>query len=199
MKKSIGEKYFNQKDLNIFDIICIAVMAVSVLVATFVWGGGPTGITLLGISALLFIISRSTRVKDSEIDDLIKKLSEQSEIDASSKNAISAFDLKKLPVVKGKDGTYRSSIYVVSFFDISDDRLKLTVYSIDLISAEVRKNEYNLTGEYRIELAEENIKVNKNTNKKANYLVSDCFERAIPVMLDDIDSSKLIEKICKKL
>ena len=196
MKKSIGEKYFCQKSITVIEWVCIAVMVVSAMIATFVWGGGPTGLTLFGISAFLLIISRSSRVKDEEIDNLIKKMLEQNEIDINKKSAISTYDLKNVPTVKGKDGQLRSSNYVVSFFDISNDLLKITTYNFDLVSAEMKKSEYNLTGGYQITLVEEDVIVGKTTSKKANYLISDCFEKAIPVTVDDIDSIALIKKIC---
>jgi hypothetical protein len=45
--KNIVEKYFNQKDFSIIEIVWIIIAVVSLIVATVVQGGGPIGLPVL--------------------------------------------------------------------------------------------------------------------------------------------------------
>ena len=62
------EKYFYQKNFSLLEIILIIISVISLIVATFVRGGGPVGLPVLLACVVTFFIYRSFKVKDNEID-----------------------------------------------------------------------------------------------------------------------------------
>ncbi len=71
--KNRVQQYFYQKDLSVAEIISLSLAVVSLLAATFVRGGGPVGLPALVICIVAFCVFRSLKVKDSEIDEMLKK------------------------------------------------------------------------------------------------------------------------------
>ena len=196
MKKNDMQKYFYQKKWSLLDIVCIAIAVISIIIATFVWGGGPIGFPLFAVSIVVLICSKSAKTKDSEVDDKINRFITENEIKTDLKNIIETFDLNASPVVKGKDGKLRSSNYVISSFDFCSAHTKIAVHRIDLLTNDVKKETYLISNDETISLIEKTFKTPKG-NKKANYLACDTFLCDIPVCTDDINASKIIEKICR--
>ena len=88
MKQSHIEKYFKQKEFSLIDIICLVIALMALIVSTFVWGGLPIGMPIFILSVAVLIISRSSRIKDSEIDGVVDNFAEQNAIDKSEKNIL---------------------------------------------------------------------------------------------------------------
>ena len=57
--KNNAEKYFYQKDFSILEIILLIIAIVSLIVATFVQGGGPIGLLVLLVCIVAFFICYS--------------------------------------------------------------------------------------------------------------------------------------------
>lgn len=194
MKNKTVEKYFSQKSFSVLDIICIIAVVVGAIVGTVVWGGGPIGFGLLGISIVILVISRSARAKDEEVDKALERLLGENGIEWAAKNAVSGFDLEA-KVVRGKDQKLRSERYFVTSFDFLENKIVVKTLVIDLINGTVTENVYEIVKGERVSVAEKSVP--GISNKKSCRLV---FENrggeSIPVSLDDLESSELIEKVC---
>lgn len=194
MKKNNVEKYFSQKSFSVLDLICIVIAVIGAIVGTVVWGGGPIGFGLLGISIVILVISRSTRAKDEEVDKELERLLGENGIDTAAKNTVSGFDLEAT-VIRGKDQKLRSERYFVTSFDFLEDKIAVKSLCLDLINGTVTENLYEIGKGERASLIE--TAVPKASNKKSCRLYCESFGGAgVPVSLDDLESSKLIEKVC---
>ena len=194
MKKNNVEKYFSQKSFSVLDLICIVVAVIGAIVGTVVWGGGPIGFGLLGISVVILVISRSTRAKDEEVDKELERLLNENGIDPAAKHSVSGFDLEAT-VMRGKDQKLRSERYFVTSFDFLEDKIAVKSLCLDLINGTVTENLYEIGKGERVSLIE--TAVPKASNKKSCRLYCESFGGAsVPVSLDDLESSKLIEKVC---
>lgn len=194
MKKNNVAKYFSQKSFSVLDLICIVVAVIGAIVGTVVWGGGPIGFGLLGISIVILVISRSTRAKDEEVDKELERLLGENGIDTAAKNTVSGFDLEAT-VIRGKDQKLRSERYFVTSFDFLEDKIAVESLCLDLINGTVTENLYEIGKGERASLIE--TAVPKASNKKSCRLYCESFGGAgVPVSLDDLESSKLIEKVC---
>lgn len=193
MKNNVA-KYFSQKSFSVLDLICIAMAVIGAIVGTVVWGGGPIGFGLLGISIVILVISRSTRAKDEEVDKELELLLGENGIDTAAKNTVSGFDLEAT-VIRGKDQKLRSERYFVTSFDFIEDKIAVKSLCLDLINGTVTENMYEIDKGERASLIE--TAVPKASNKKSCRLYCESFGGAgVPVSLDDLESSKLIEKVC---
>lgn len=193
MKNNVA-KYFSQKSFSVLDLICIAMAVIGAIVGTVVWGGGPIGFGLLGISIVILVISRSTRAKDEEVDKELERLLGENGIDTAAKNTVSGFDLEAT-VIRGKDQKLRSERYFVTSFDFLEDKIAVKSLRLDLINGTVTENLYEIGKGERASLIE--TAVPKASNKKSCRLYCESFGGAgVPVSLDDLESSKLIEKVC---
>ena len=193
MKNNVA-KYFSQKSFSVLDLICIVVAVIGAIVGTVVWGGGPVGFGLLGISIVILVISRSTRAKDEEVDKELERLLGENGIDTAAKNTVSGFDLEAT-VIRGKDQKLRSERYFVTSFDFLEDKIAVKSLCLDLINGTVTENLYEIGKGERASLIE--TAVPKASNKKSCRLYCESFGGAgVPVSLDDLESSKLIEKVC---
>ncbi len=194
MKNRTIEKYFSQKSLSLLDLICIIVAAVGAVVGAVVWGGGPIGFGLLGVSLAALAFSRSARAKDDDVDKELSRLLSENGLNSDAKDSVSGFDLES-GVIKGKDQKLRSVRYFITSFDFLKDKTAVREVSIDLINGTVSKTEYSIAKGERVFLIEKDIP--KVLNKKSCCLSCESWgEASVPVALDDLDSSKLIEKVC---
>ena len=193
MKNNVA-KYFSQKSFSVLDLICIVIAVIGAIVGTVVWGGGPIGFGLLGISIVILVISRSTRAKEEEVDKELERLLGENGIDTAAKNTVSGFDLEAT-VIRGKDQKLRSERYFVTSFDFLEDKIAVKSLCLDLINGTVTENLYEIGKGERASLIE--TAVPKASNKKSCRLYCESFGGAgVPVSLDDLESSKLIEKVC---
>ena len=193
MKNNVA-KYFSQKSFSVLDLICIVIAVIGAIVGTVVWGGGPIGFGLLGISIVILVISRSTRAKDEDVDKELERLLGENGIDTAAKNTVSGFDLEAT-VIRGKDQKLRSERYFVTSFDFLEDKIAVKSLCLDLINGTVTENMYEIGKGERASLIE--TAVPKASNKKSCRLYCESFGGAgVSVSLDDLESSKLIEKVC---
>ena len=193
MKNNVA-KYFSQKSFSVLDLICIVIAVIGAIVGTVVWGGGPIGFGLLGISIVILVISRSTRAKDEEVDKELERLLNENGIDPAAQNSVSGFDLEAT-VMRGKDQKLRSERYFVTSFDFLEDKIAVKSLCLDLINGTLTENVYEISKGEGVSVIE--TAVPKASNKKSCRLYCESFGGAsVPVSLDDLESSKLIEKVC---
>ena len=194
MKKSDSEKYFTQKTFSTFEIVCMPIMALSVIAFLFIWGWGSIGLVTLLFSGGGFLFSRSLRVKDSDIDELIDAFAKDNKIELDSENLIKTFDLKSQYAAVGKDGKPRTGVFVTSEYIFDGDKTYITVHRFDLITKETKKETYELTVNDTVTLNEEYVHTPIGT-KTAHYIVYDKFEADIPVYIYDMNSSEIVDKV----
>ena len=142
MKKSDSEKYFAQKTFSAFEIVCFSIMGLSVIAFLFIWGWGSIGLVTLLFSGGGFLFSRSLRVKDSDIDELIDEFAKENKIELDSEALIKIFDFKSQYAAVGKDGKTRTGVFVTSEYVFDGDKelaskylvpdTDYEVYSIDM-------------------------------------------------------------------
>lgn len=192
--KNIVEKYFHQKDFSIAEIIVLILAVASAIVAIFVQGGGPIGLPALLVCICAFSIIHSKKIKDDEIEQIIKKIKDDNQI-PDSDYTIVGYELKNMLVRKRKDGKLISPDYYITEIRTSaDGSMIFNVYAINLIDSSVKMTSHSVSGNSKVTLVEETVKTSKGP-AKMSYLKIDenC---TIPVTLNDYKSSQLIESIC---
>ncbi len=193
--KNIVEKYFNQKDFSIIEIVLAIIAVVSLIVATVVQGGGPIGLPVLLACIVAFCICRSFKIKDSEIEEILRKTIQDNKIDCSE-NDIQCYDLKSAVIKKRKDGKFISPNYYITNIVFAAEETVFNIYVIDLIEQSVENLSRRVDLNKAIILTEEMIKTRAG-NAKVFYLEIEggC---VIPVELNDFVASQLIQKVCDR-
>ena len=102
-------KYFNEKNFSIVKILLIILTVISAFVATFIRGGGPIGLPILLLCIIGFVICNSLKIKDSEVEQALKKIIQDNQIKCSD-NTIIGYDFRNTTVKKRKDGKLISPI-----------------------------------------------------------------------------------------
>ena len=198
MESKMISKYFKQKRYSVMDIIFAVSAIASLFVAVFVWGGGPIGFPIFAVSVAGLCISRSMRVKDEAVDHELEKFLSQHQIclNDPSVATIATYDLQKSPIKKGRDGKLRSPCYWVTTFGFERAILHIAVLRVDLLNGTIQMSDYPVSAEQTICLAEQEIP--KIARVKKNYCLScPAFgEEKIPVCLDSVEDSDLINRVC---
>lgn len=189
------EQYFYQKDFSILEIILIIIAVVSLIVATFVQGGGPIGLPILLVCIVVLCICRSFRIKEDEIERTLKKILDDNNVECSE-NAIKCYELRNTVVKKRKDGKFISPNYYITDITLSSEDTVFNVYIIDLIKQSLETVCYNVKCSEIITLTEETVKTNAGPAKMVYLKAENGLE--IPVVLNDYKSSELLQKICDR-
>lgn len=192
--KNIVEKYFHQKDFSIAEIIVLILAVASAIVAIFVGGGGPIGLPALLVCICAFSIIHSKKIKDDEIEQIIKKIKEDNQI-PDSDYTIAGYELKNTAVRKRKDGKLISPDYYITEIRTSiDGSMIFNVYAINLIDSSVKMTSHSVGGTDKVTVVEETVKTGKGPAKMSYLRIDEnCI---VPVTLNDYKSSQLIESIC---
>lgn len=192
--KNIVEKYFHQKDFSIAEIIVLILAVASAIVAIFVQGGGPIGLPALLVCICAFSIIHSKKIKDDEIEQIIKKIKEDNQI-PDSDYTIEGYELKNTAVRKRKDGKLISPDYYITEIRTSiDGSMIFNVYAINLIDSSVKMTSHSVGGTDKVTVVEETVKTGKGPAKMSYLRIDEnCI---VPVTLNDYKSSQLIESIC---
>lgn len=96
MKKNPLEKYYQQKNWTIVEIVCVVAILIAAVVATVVNGGIPIGVPIMAVAAVVLIFSKTSKIKDSELDTELDKLVSKHIRLEDHKSVIACYDLKKL-------------------------------------------------------------------------------------------------------
>mgnify|MGYP003303909995 CR=1 FL=1 len=193
--KNSAEKYFNQKDFSIIEIVLIIISVVSLIIAAVVQGGGPIGLPILLACIVGFCICRSFKIKDSEIEETLEKIIQDNKIECSE-NAIQCYDLKGAIIKKRKDGKFISPNYYITDISFSSEETIFDICVIDLIKQSAEKLSHKVDLKKSIILTEETVKTRAGV-VKASYLKVDG-GTVIPVALNDYKASQVIQKVCER-
>jgi hypothetical protein len=196
MSVNIYSKYFKQKRWSILEIICIVIAILAGFAATFVNGCGPIGFMLLGISICSLIFSKSAKVTDAAFDEELDRLIKENVSASELENAIKCYDFRVAPIVKGKDGAYRSACFVVIKLVFEKEISRIHVSRFDLFSNTITKDTFSLSSNEKIDLIQDNIHIVGNT-KTVQYLVCENVAMNLPINTDDFQHIKTIERLLK--
>jgi hypothetical protein len=190
------KRYFKQRNFSVAEIIFLIVAIISGFLATFVRNGIVFSTPLL-VSIICFAICRSTKVKDDEVDQILKKIMQENKIECNE-NTIVGYDYKQTLLKKRKDGKIVSPKYYITNFIFSHSGdIVLHNWIIDLMAGSATKNSFILTNDEKIELIEESINTHIGIKKVFYILVKGC-DYPIPITISDYNSSLLLEKVCAK-
>lgn len=171
-KQNLAERYLTQKRISVWDIIGIIAMIIGGIWSWFVFF--YTGMWLFLIGLFVWIFSHSSKVKDSEFDELLEDLIRQQEISTDKKLVLRAYDLRVSPIAVGKDMQARSGTFFLSVFDFQKQSCRLDVYEFHLREQTATHREYSLSlGEcYEIETFPSAIPTKKGSYFKADGVES---------------------------
>lgn len=141
-----------------------------------------------------FSIIHSKKIKDDEIEQIIKKIKEDNQI-PDSDYTIAGYELKNTAVRKRKDGKLISPDYYITEIRTSTDgSMIFNVYAINLIDSSVKMTSHSVSGNGKVTVVEETVKTGKGPAKMSYLRIDE--NCTIPVTLNDYKSSQLIESIC---
>ena len=143
---------------------------------------------------IFLVFMKSAKIKDEEVDLALDSLIAAHGITIGPESTICVYDLTAPRVIKGKDGKLRSNRYVVSVMTWECDTREIEVYRIEILTGQVIKKKYALTESDDISLQEKPI-VTPIGRKTAYFLACSAFDAPIPVSMDDIQASKIVEKM----
>lgn len=193
--KNSAEKYFNQKDFSIIEIVLIILSVVSLIAAAVIQGGGPIGLPVLLVCIVAFCICRSFKIKDSEIEEILRKTIQDNKIDCSE-NDIQCYDLKSAVIKKRKDGKFISPNYYITDIVFSAEETIFNIYVIDLIKQSAEKLSHRVGINKSIVLMEETIKTRAGFAKVSWLEIEG--DGVIFVESNDYKASQLIQKVCDR-
>lgn len=195
MKNNFTQKYFEQKNWTILELILLGIAIIAAFIFIFAWHGGPIGTPIFVVAVVALVFSKTQKVKDAEIDSVLNKMIAK-EIDSEVlKQSIQSFDLQAQPAKKGKDGKTRSPVYVVTLVEFEKETAKLTCWRFDLLQENFSKESYAVTIGSDVTLVEKSVTVS-GSPKEVAFLESDAFTSAIPVEVNDITVDKTVKKLC---
>ncbi|PKM62440.1 MAG: hypothetical protein CVU97_05400 [Firmicutes bacterium HGW-Firmicutes-21] len=190
MDYKLNQKYFRGETARLFFTISIATILISgVLVALgfvdilswiFVYFGMP--VLLAGI--IVFFVTNSLLVSDSELDNCGNALLEEYKVEFAKNNPVLNvnkqrsmsvqkepmffceyyFDRQNFSMQKGRDGTFRSSDYFVSGLLMDTNKVYLAKKAVSLVEdrSEESKEEYNYSDLGKVALSD-----SENTNYRS--------------------------------
>ncbi len=191
------KKYFYQKSWTVFEILCIMAAAFSLYITVYVWGGGQIGFAFLSMSVGALAISKTTKITEVDVEDVLRILLRDNRIKIDEKSTIATYELKKQPIKKGKDGVFRSREYVISCFDFGEN-IKISVYRIDLFELNFNYEEHYVLPNEQCSLISEKLETQSGF-KDAYWLKKSDMSFCIPVVTNDIDAWNIIERVCKQV
>ena len=193
--KNSAEKYFNQKDFSITEIVLIIISVVSLIVATVVQGGGPIGLPVLLVCIVVFCICRSFKIEDSEIEETLEKIIQENKIECSE-NSIQCYGLKSEVIKKRKDGKFISPNYYITDIAFLPEETVFNICVIDLIQHSTERLSYRVDLNKTIILTEETIKTRAGFAKVSWLEIEG--DGVIFVESNDYKASQLIQKVCDR-
>ncbi|MBQ7392199.1 MAG: hypothetical protein IJV73_05885 [Clostridia bacterium] len=195
MKNNFTQKYFEQKNWTVLELIFLGIAIIAAFVFTFLRYGIPIGTPffIVAVAALAFL--KTQKIKDAEIDSMLNKMIANSIEPDVLKKSMKSFDLQAQLTKKGKDGKMRSSAYVVTLVEFEKGTAKSTCWRFDLLQENFAKESYTVTIGSGVSLVEKSVTVS-GSQKEVAFLESDAFTSAIPVEVNDITVDKTVKKLC---
>lgn len=142
-------KYFNQKAFGIIDKICIALTAIAAVLFFIRWLRFIS-VPVLTVTVIFWIAYSSSKIKDSDIDDITEKfvrLLEEADSSrcekADDELSTYIFDESR-KIKKGRDGKYRSDRFCLIQFRYKADRVLISKFEYDLTNDSTDKKEFEV-------------------------------------------------------
>ena len=142
-------KYFNQKAFGIIDKICIALTAIAAVLFFIRWLRFIS-VPVLAVTVIFWIAYSSSKIKDSDIDDITEKfvrLLEEADSSrcekADDELSTYIFDESR-KIKKGRDGKYRSDRFCLIQFRYKADRVLISKFEYDLTNDSTDKKEFEV-------------------------------------------------------
>jgi hypothetical protein len=195
MKKGLAQKYFEQKNWTVLELILLGVAIIAAGIITFAWHGIPIGTPFFVVAVFALLLLKTQKIKDSEIDFMLNKWVAENIENEVLKKCIQGFNLQAHPIKKGKDNKMRSSIYTVTLVEFAKENASLTCWKFDLIKEDLIKENHTVVIGTDISLIEKSITV-LGTNKEISFLKSDIFSSDIPVDINDITVDNIVKRLC---
>ncbi len=186
------QSYFSGRGRSVLEIICIAGLILCIPVAIFLPGGIPIGGTVAAVLAAILIFRNTAKVKDSEVDIALENLLGDRKILLDPRTTIGTFDLSVTPIIKGKDGKLRTSLYVVSQFAEDAKGLHITVYRVNLLGGTVERHFHDLPPNTPLSLTQTPVQTPVGQRIRS-ALTSPLIDEEIPVTMEDVNSARLVE------
>lgn len=155
-------KYFNQKAFGIIDKICIALTAIAAVLFFIRWLRFIS-VPVLAVTVIFWIAYSSSKIKDSDIDDITKKfvhLLEEADSSrcekADDELSTYIFDESR-KIKKGRDGKYRSDRFCLIQFRYKADRVLISKFEYDLTNDSTDKKELEIPYGSKLTATEKSI------------------------------------------
>lgn len=163
-------KYFNQKVFGIIDKICIALTAIAAVLFFIRWLRFIS-VPVLAVTVIFWIAYSSSKIKDSDIDDITKKfvrLLEEADSSrcekADDELSTYIFDESR-KIKKGRDGKYRSDRFCLIQFRYKADRVLISKFEYDLTNDSTDKKELEIPYGSKLTATEKSVNAgNANLN-----------------------------------
>ena len=163
-------KYFNQKAFGIIDKICIALTAIAAVLFFIRWLRFIS-VPVLAVTVIFWIAYSSSKIKDSDIDDITKKfvhLLEEADSSrcekADDELSTYIFDESR-KIKKGRDGKYRSDRFCLIQFRYKADRILISKFEYDLTNDSTDKKELEIPYGSKLTATEKSVNAgNANLN-----------------------------------
>lgn len=197
-----AEIYFSQKRWTWIDTVSVAMIAVGAAILVLWNGFGPIGIPITLIGAVIKIFSGNAKVKDSDYDADLQKLIDANYIetqrkinddytDVTQKITLCGYDVGKAPVILGKDNKLRASDYYVSTFEFENEKCKLEIYKINIITKKVELGSYPISLPRAYEIIEKPCAI----SGKKSYMLKIDGVPEIPVDINSTDTDIILQKL----
>lgn len=189
---NIVEKYFNQINFLIFDVIAIIVAAVGVIMMFLGLGLSFIAIPIILVGALIKLGALMFEIKDSDFLDLVNHLKEIADIDYREKVCFEQYDIPQAPIRQGRDHLYRSNHLTVSLFSFDKKYCIIELYDLYIKEDTFEKNEYKIPLSTKVEVTSEDALVEKHY--AAYLIVHGDKELKIPVISGSMDLEGVLER-----
>ena len=140
--------YLKQKKYSAWDMTWIGIMIVGLIIFWFYY----LGLYLFLVAAIAETVSRVTKIKDGEFDEVVEELLQKQEINTKNAMVMKQYDLRSAPIRVGKDGQFRSNVFYCCSFTFEDQTCTLDVTILRLSEQATERKQYTLAvgGNYEV-------------------------------------------------
>ncbi len=139
-KRNIAELYLKQKKYSAWDMTWIGIMIVGLIIFWFYY----LGLYLFLVAAIAETVSRVTKIKDSEFDEIMEELLQKQAIETENAMVMKQYDLRSVPIRVGKDGQFRSNVFYCCSFAFGEQTCTLDVVILRLTEQTAERERYTL-------------------------------------------------------
>ena len=119
-EKNIAKKYLAQRYNTIPEIILFVIAGLGVI--SYFAYSKFLAVPLIVVPALILVFLKSSKIKDSEYEDIIDRVLLENELKRKGENTLSAYDLSAAPIGIGMDKKARTPVYSIAQFTFTADK-----------------------------------------------------------------------------